>query len=80
LKGFVWRGDERIRKMEDIFDEDDRNIRLVPIRGIDNPIDIEAEEEERNRNEGDPVNNRQSPNNKSGLPPESPSAGKSDRQ
>lgn len=57
LKGFIWRGDERILTKEDIFDEDDNNIELVTIRGIDNPIDIDAEEEERSQNESDPVNN-----------------------
>lgn len=68
LKGFIWRGDERIRKMEDIFDEDDNNISLVKIRGIDNPIDIDAEEAERSRNEGDPAKNRQTPDNKALVP------------
>ena len=57
LKGFIWRGDERILTKDDIFDEDDNNIELVVIRGIDNPIDIDAEEEERSSNESDPVNN-----------------------
>lgn len=57
LKGFIWRGDERIRSKEEIFDEDDNNIELVKIRGIENPIDIDAEEEERSKNENDPVNN-----------------------
>ena len=47
LKGFIWRGDERIMKMEDIFDEDDLNIELVKIRGIDAPVDIDTEERER---------------------------------
>jgi lipopolysaccharide export system protein LptA len=56
LKGFVWRGDERIRSKDEIFDEDDNNIELVKIRGIENPIDIDAEEEERSKNENDPVN------------------------
>ncbi|HET8736611.1 MAG TPA: OstA-like protein [Pricia sp.] len=56
LKGFVWRGDERILTKGDIFDEDDNKIELPVIRGIDNPIDIDAEEEERTRNAGDPVN------------------------
>ena len=32
LKGFVWRGDERILSKDDIFDEDDNNIELVKIR------------------------------------------------
>ncbi|WP_222937261.1 OstA-like protein [Cytophaga sp. FL35] len=60
LKGFIWRGDERIIKMEDIFDEDDNNLELVVIRGIDNPIDIDAEEAERSQNSNDPIN---------GIPP-----------
>ncbi|MBO0322086.1 OstA-like protein [Muricauda sp. CAU 1633] len=58
LKGFVWRGEERIMSKDEIFDEDDNNIELVKIRGIDNPIDIDAEEEERQKNENDPVNAR----------------------
>ncbi len=66
LKGFIWRGDERILTKDDIFDEDDLNVKLVSIRGIDNPIDIDAEEEERNKNEGDPVN--VSANNKATQP------------
>ena len=57
LKGFIWRGDERILSKDEIFDEDDNNIELVKIRGIENPIDIDAEEEERSKNENDPVNN-----------------------
>lgn len=71
LKGFVWRGDERIRKMEDIFDEDDNNVTLVKIRGIDNPIDIDAEEAERMENAGDPVNNTADPKGKSRPPDKS---------
>ena len=58
LKGFIWRGDERIRTKDDIFDKDDNNIELVKIRGLDHPIDIDAEEEERQNNEGDPVNQK----------------------
>ena len=57
LEGFIWRGDERILNKEDIFDENDNNIELVIIRGIENPIDIDAEEEERSKNPSDPVNN-----------------------
>lgn len=45
LKGFIWRGEERIRTKDDIFDEDDRNLVLPVIRGINNPIDTESEEE-----------------------------------
>ncbi|VAW11392.1 Lipopolysaccharide export system protein LptA [hydrothermal vent metagenome] len=57
LKGFIWRGDERILTKDDIFDEDDNNIELVVIHGIDNPIDLDIEEEERELNPSDPVNN-----------------------
>lgn len=56
LAGMVWRGDERILSKDDIFDEDDNNIELVIIRGIENPIDIDAEEEERSKNSSDPIN------------------------
>ncbi|WP_222985031.1 OstA-like protein [Flagellimonas meishanensis] len=59
LKGFVWRGDERLLSKDEIFDEDDNNIVLAKIRGIENPIDIDAEEQERQQNENDPVNNIQ---------------------
>ncbi len=57
LKGFVWRGEERIRNKDEIFDEDDNTIELVIIKGINNPIDTDAEEEDRLLNEADPVNN-----------------------
>ena len=56
LKGFIWRGEERILTKNDIFDEDDNNLVLPIIRGIDNPIDIDAEEAERSLNAGDPIN------------------------
>lgn len=54
LKGFIWRGDERILTKDDIFDEDDNNIKLVTIQGVDNPIDLdvdpaEAQEDQRRR-------------------------------
>jgi hypothetical protein len=65
LKGFVWRGEERIMNKDEIFDEDDNNVELVTIRGIDNPIDIDAEENERQNNENDPVN---TPNTKAVQP------------
>lgn len=45
LKGFIWRGDERIGSKDDIFDEDDNNITLVKIRGIDEPLDGQEQEE-----------------------------------
>lgn len=62
LKGFVWRGDERILTKDAIFDEDDNSLVLPVIRGIENPIDIDAEEQERSKNEGDPVNSAPKPN------------------
>ncbi|MFS4469385.1 OstA-like protein [Maribacter sp. 2210JD10-5] len=65
LKGFNWRGDERIMTKDDIFDEDDNNIELVVIKGINNPIDTDAGEVERNENKSDPVNS---------LPPTRPKA------
>ncbi|WP_394352003.1 OstA-like protein [Leptobacterium flavescens] len=62
LRGVLWRGDEMIRKKDDIFDEDDYNIELVKIRGIDNPIDIDAEESERSKEgEKDPEKNKAVP-------------------
>ncbi|WP_430905681.1 OstA-like protein [Maribacter sp. 2-571] len=57
LKGFIWRGDERILTKDDIFDEDDNNIELVVIKGVNNPIDTDAEEDQRALNPIDPVNN-----------------------
>ncbi|GLB49900.1 OstA-like protein [Neptunitalea lumnitzerae] len=44
LPGFYWRGDEQIFTKDDIFDEDDLNVELVKIRGIDSPISIDMEE------------------------------------
>jgi lipopolysaccharide export system protein LptA len=70
LKGFVWRGDERILTKDDIFDEDDNNLELVVIKGIDNPIDIDAEERQRSQNETDPINNIK-PKNKATGPKKS---------
>ena len=72
LKGFIWRGDERIMTKDDIFDEDDNTIELVVIRGIENPIDIDAEEEERSLNPSDPVNNIPIPNEESTEPNKRP--------
>lgn len=68
LKGFIWRGDERILTKDGIFDEDDNNLVLPIIRGISNPIDIDAEEEERSSNENDPVNNIQPQNDRTTDP------------
>ncbi len=72
LKGFIWRGDERILTKDDIFDEDDNNYVLPVIRGINNPIDTDAEKEVRGQNEGDPVNKIPPSNNKAPEPGETP--------
>lgn len=72
LKGFIWREDERILTKDDIFDFDDNNIELVIIRGINNPIDIDAEEEERSKNPGDPVNNIPVPKDETTAPNKRP--------
>lgn len=63
LKGFVWRGEERILSKEAIFDEDDNSIELIKIRGIDNETDINTEEQERS---GTPMpnSNKQNPKSK----------------
>lgn len=71
LKGFIWRGDERILTKDEIFDEDDNNLKLVVIKGIDNPIDIDAEEQQRSQNESDPINNIQP--NRNAIDPKKPS-------
>jgi hypothetical protein len=71
LKGFIWRGDERILTKDDIFDEDDNTIELVVIKGINNPIDIDAEEEQRTLNPTDPVNNLPLPTAKEKEKPKS---------
>ncbi len=44
LTGFIWRGDERIRSKEAIFDDDDNNLVLPEIRGLSTPIDRESDE------------------------------------
>ena len=59
LKGYKWRGDERILTKDDIFDNDDNNITLVKIRGIDDSIDIDTEEQERSGNQNpDDISNK----------------------
>lgn len=68
LDGFIWRGDERIHTKEDIFDEDDLNLVLPVIKGLTEPIDLEATEEDRNNNQNDPVNNLPVPNSKATQP------------
>ena len=46
LQGFIWRGDERIRSRDEIFDADDNNLILPVIRGITEPIELDGLEEE----------------------------------
>ena len=53
LKGFIWRGDERIMSKDDIFDEDDNNIQLVKIKGVDNRLDLEEKGQDDEENEED---------------------------
>ncbi|MGB5554254.1 MAG: OstA-like protein [Flavobacteriaceae bacterium] len=72
LKGFIWRGEERLLSVDDLFDDDDNNIVLVKIQGIDSPIDIDAEEEERQNNSSDPVNNIPTANDDAQKPKEQP--------
>lgn len=76
LKGFIWRGDERIRTKDDIFDEDDNNVVLVKIRGIDSPIDMEAIEEDPGETEQEPPGPEQRTPSKARLPEESPGVNK----
>lgn len=38
-RGFFWRGDEAINGVNDLFSEEDMNTELVPIRGVNEPID-----------------------------------------
>ncbi|WP_430412482.1 OstA-like protein [Kordia sp.] len=45
LRGFIWRGDERMYSKDDIFDEDDNNIILPVIRGVNNAMDPLEEEQ-----------------------------------
>ncbi len=42
FRGFAWREDEMLRTKDDIFDEDDLNIELIKIHGIENPMDPDA--------------------------------------
>ncbi|SFR31492.1 OstA-like protein [Robiginitalea myxolifaciens] len=58
LEGFIWRGDERIRSVDDLFGEDDNNIVLPEIRGLTESIDRDAEPEEE---PNDPVKGKATP-------------------
>nr|WP_317173817.1 OstA-like protein [Kordia aestuariivivens] len=46
LRGFIWRGDERMLSKDDIFDEDDKNLVLPVIRGLNNAMDPLEEEKD----------------------------------
>ena len=72
LKGFVWRGDERIHSKDDIFDEDDNNIELVKIRGLDQPIDLQETEEVPEDDPAGLTPNAQATLKKSGSIPKNP--------
>nr|WP_255444041.1 OstA-like protein [Robiginitalea sp. SC105] len=43
LEGFTWRGEERMRSWEEIFDDDDNNLVLPEIRGLSEPIDRDSD-------------------------------------
>ena len=50
FRGFLWRGDEMMKTKDEIFSEEDNNIELVKINGVENPMDpdspdLDAEEE-----------------------------------
>jgi lipopolysaccharide export system protein LptA len=45
LRGFIWKGSERLLTKDDIFDEDDNNIILPRIRGLDERLDMEDDED-----------------------------------
>ncbi|MFI2742869.1 OstA-like protein [Zhouia sp. PK063] len=47
LIGAVWRGNEIMHSKDDIFDEDDNNIKLVKIRGLEDSLNIDQEEAEK---------------------------------
>lgn len=66
LKGFIWRGDERILSKDDIFDEDDNNIELVKIKGVDSRLDLEEKGQDDDENEEDAIMN---PSSNKGLIP-----------
>ena len=71
LKGFIWRGDERIMTKDDIFDEDDNNIQLVKIRGIDHALDSQEEQNGAGDEEqGDLQQNNKAVLKKTGIEPD----------
>lgn len=40
FRGFLWRGDEMIRGVRDLFTEEDLNLKLPTIKGIEEPTDL----------------------------------------
>ena len=75
LEGFIWRGEERIRSVDDLFGEDDNNIVLPVIRGLTESIDRDADPEE---DSDTPGSSAIPPGNKPALrrsqnPPKAPS-------
>ncbi len=45
LRGFEWYGDERVTSKDDLFDEEDENIKLPKIQGVDQPFDFDFDED-----------------------------------
>ncbi|TDQ29314.1 OstA-like protein [Zeaxanthinibacter enoshimensis] len=76
LKGFIWRGDERIYSKDGIFDEDDNNIELVKIRGVDHPIDLEGTQEDPLEEDPRKKDQPTTANKKAVLPADNSGAGK----
>ena len=82
FRGFYWRGDEIISSVDDLFSEEDKNIKLPVINGVNNPIDIDnpnlAPEEltpinpEEEEKEETPTNTANSVNKKATLPKKAP--------
>ncbi len=83
FRGFYWRGDEIISSVDDLFSEEDKNIKLPVINGVNNPIDIDnpnlaPEEltpinpEEEEEKEETPTNTANSVNKKATLPKKAP--------
>lgn len=71
LKGFIWRGDERIRSADDLFEAADNTLVLPEIKGITQPIDRDAEPAEPREDEGppDPAKQAVKPAPKAKTPP-----------
>ena len=66
-RGVVFKDADILLKINP-FDEDDLNLVLPIIKGLTEPIDLEATEEDRNNNQNDPINNLPVPNSKATQP------------